>query len=214
MKQKIFYIDGNIGVGKTTFLDFIQKHFPDIQVILEPVEEWLKTKTNEGKNMLELFYADPHKNAAMFNMYSSLTKFQRLDAIDKQKKIVVIERSFETDQELFGYVGFESGSLNEIQFKVHDYFCSFLKKYFYVPKGKYIYLRTTPEIAHKRCIKRARKGEETIPLSYIKQIHLQLDKLFLKKNPICIDVSEELLSKEEYFEKMMPILKNIFKIEK
>jgi len=39
-KQRIISIEGNIGAGKTTMLKLLRKHFGDIQVVQEPLNEW------------------------------------------------------------------------------------------------------------------------------------------------------------------------------
>ena len=58
----IIYIEGNIGTGKSTFienlktyLDFFNDLNYDTHVILEPVNEWLQTTDSSGENILQKF---------------------------------------------------------------------------------------------------------------------------------------------------------------
>ena len=51
----MIFIEGNIGTGKSTFLTKLSTEF---KVILEPVDEWTKTRNANGKNLLEEFSAE------------------------------------------------------------------------------------------------------------------------------------------------------------
>ena len=58
---KIISIEGNIGAGKTTFVEKLKeelKHDKDIIFITEPVNIWESIKDNENKSILERFYTD------------------------------------------------------------------------------------------------------------------------------------------------------------
>ena len=52
----IISIEGNIGSGKSTFLQHLKTHNKSDNVIFvdEPVAEWLKIKDSSNKNILEL----------------------------------------------------------------------------------------------------------------------------------------------------------------
>ena len=59
MKQKqhgvpMIIIEGNVGVGKSTFLNYLSKNL-DIDVIFEPNQLWQDV---EGHNLLEKFFLD------------------------------------------------------------------------------------------------------------------------------------------------------------
>ena len=52
----IIYIEGNIGSGKSTFIDNLKKYIDEkglyALILQEPVKEWLKLKDSKGKNVL------------------------------------------------------------------------------------------------------------------------------------------------------------------
>ena len=52
------YIEGNIGTGKTTFLNEILKEEFSFPVITEPVEEWMNLTDEKGIDLLSNFYED------------------------------------------------------------------------------------------------------------------------------------------------------------
>ena len=54
---KVYFIEGNIGTGKTTFCKQIENlNLDEVQVIYEPVDEWMQTIDKDGKNILEHFF--------------------------------------------------------------------------------------------------------------------------------------------------------------
>ena len=49
-------VEGNIGSGKTTFLEHFNKFSEDVETLVEPVEKWRNAK---GHNLLQMMYEDP-----------------------------------------------------------------------------------------------------------------------------------------------------------
>ena len=95
----IFFIEGNIGCGKSTFLDFF-KDFSKLKIVPEPLSWWLITQDTEGVNALEKFYkAIEQKDATFilkFELYALFTRVLILsDAIREQQGAcaVLSERS-------------------------------------------------------------------------------------------------------------------------
>ena len=63
-------VEGNIGSGKTTFLEhFVKKEV--VEVVTEPVEEW--RNVNGRHNLLQLMYEDPSRWSHLFQSYVQLT---------------------------------------------------------------------------------------------------------------------------------------------
>ena len=57
----MFYIEGNIGAGKSTFITLFQKFLKNDEeshLLLEPVDSWLNTKDSSGKHILQHYYED------------------------------------------------------------------------------------------------------------------------------------------------------------
>ena len=99
----VISLDGNIGAGKSTLLEAVRKALPDVEVVVEPVGEWLTLKNAEGKSLLELFYDDKRRWAYTFQ---NLTILSRLRAIREvlastKKKVIIMERSVLTDRFVF-----------------------------------------------------------------------------------------------------------------
>ena len=65
-------VEGNIGSGKTTFLEHFNKH-DLVEVLTEPVEEW---RNVGGNNLLQLMYENPSRWSHIFQSYVQLTMTQ------------------------------------------------------------------------------------------------------------------------------------------
>ena len=51
-------VEGNIGCGKTTFLEHFSRFEKRVEVLTEPVDRW---RNANGHNLLELMYKDPER---------------------------------------------------------------------------------------------------------------------------------------------------------
>ena len=71
---KFLFLEGNIGSGKSTFLKELQKYFPNIKFINEPVETWESIVDESGNNMIENYYKDNKKYAFSFQVMAYGTR--------------------------------------------------------------------------------------------------------------------------------------------
>jgi deoxyadenosine/deoxycytidine kinase len=168
----IVSLDGNIGAGKTTFLKHLKDTFPDVEVLEEPVGDWMTMRDEEGRNLLELFYTDKHRWAYTFQNCAFLTRFLNTEQIvyrHKQAgakfKLYVTERSIHTDRNVFADMLHKSGDINSLEWSLYlkwfDHFAS------QMPLSGIIYINTSAETCKRRIIKRGRQGEEGIPMEYL-----------------------------------------------
>lgn len=184
----MYFVEGNIGCGKSSFLRELEKlHVPILQ---EPVDVWARTRNENGKNILEEFYSDPTRNAYLFQ---SIAFRSRVDAMSKltQPKTVV-ERSVFTDRNIFAATARADGHMSNIEWD--DYVKWFDWVIDKCPKPeKFVYLRAEPETCMERIGHRARSGESTITLEYIQKLHERHDTWLLNEpNVLVIDATEPL----------------------
>ena len=187
----MYFLEGNVGTGKSTFLRKLQE-IADVHIILEPVDEWVNTKnSNSGKNLLEEFYANQERWAYTFQSIAFRTRINNLLMAPKNKT-KVIERSVFTDRNVFAKTCYENSKMSEIEWRDYMSWFDWLTESFDVkPKG-YIYLRADPEVSYERIKIRNRGGEESIPLDYLKTLHEKHDDWLLKeKNVLVLDVNED-----------------------
>lgn len=166
----ILCIEGNIGSGKSTFMQKLKGRLQKKHICFldEPVETWSHFKDEEG-TILEHYYKDQPTWGFTFQMLAYISRLTLLRRAleNPDYKYIITERSLFTDKHIFCKMLYESGVIHPIQYQIYQaWFDEFMTKHEY----KFIYLRTTPEVAYARVNKRSRKGE-TIPLTYLEECH-------------------------------------------
>ena len=168
----IISLEGNIGSGKSTLVEYLKENYSfgtyKIGFIDEPVDMWntfIDPATNE--TVIEKYYKDQKKYAFSFQMMAYIS---RLSAIRKALRgdydIIFTERSVYTDRNVFAKMLYDSGMIEEINYKIYlKWFDEFVDD---IQNIKLVYIKTTPEVAYSRVVKRNRQGE-TIPIEYLTQ---------------------------------------------
>jgi len=171
---RIYSVDGNIGAGKTTFLEAVREKIPGVHVVLEPVGEWLRLKHSDGRSLLELFYADKKRWAYTFQNCAILTRLnatREAIAALPADAIVLTERSVLTDRYVFAEMLRASGDLDSLEWELYcKWFDAFAAA---LPIEGIIYLSTDFGTAAQRIVKRARSGEERMEAHYLIALHNQ-----------------------------------------
>jgi len=188
-------VEGNIGCGKTTFLQHFSK-FSNVNVLKEPVERW---RNVNGHNLLQLMYEDPARWSMPFQSFVQLTMLdQHLDTSDKPIKLM--ERSIFSARYCFVENLFKSGKMQASEYEVLVQWFNFLtaSPELDLKIDLIIYLRTEPEKALERVKARARGEENSIPLSYLEELHqhhedwLLNDKYTLPAPVLVIDANKDM----------------------
>jgi len=151
-------IDGNIGAGKTTQLDLLEKK--GFRVRREPLDQW----------PLKEFYQDPSRWAFFFHMV--LLKTQKPPASSR----VIYERSLYSSRYVFWNVLLDQGTVTKKEDEVYEYFWN---KFTWCP-SLFIYLSKDPELAYKHIQTRNQDGDSGVTLDYLKQLDLKYKELILK----------------------------------
>lgn len=169
----IVSIDGNVGAGKSTFLAHLRTVMPDVEVVLEPVGEWMRLKDATGKSLLELFYEDKKRWAYTFQNCAILTRLRTILAAMKTttKRVILTERSVLTDRYVFAEMLRSDGTLDPMEWELYEtWFNTFAAD---LPIKGVIYLTTGVGTSAQRIITRGRAGEEHIPLDYLAALDAQ-----------------------------------------
>jgi deoxyadenosine/deoxycytidine kinase len=194
----IISLDGNIGAGKSTLLEAARVAMPDVEVVVEPVGEWLRLKNGDGKSLLELFYEDKRRWAYTFQNCAILTRLRAIKEAmaSSQKKVIITERSVLTDRYVFAEMLRESGDIDHLEWQLYlNWFDTFAGD---LPLRGIIYLTTGVGTSAGRIVKRGREGEDHIPLDYLSALDRQHHK-WLETTPLpVLQIStEEGVSLEE-----------------
>jgi len=177
-KPYIISIEGNIGTGKSTFLEnleiLINKTNPDmsksILFLKEPVGVWEKFKDEKGQTILEKFYKDQHRYAFTFQVMAYITRLSLLKRAIKENpqcKIIIIERSLIADKNIFMQMLYDDGQVEKMEYDIYiQWYSEFIDEY---RVNAIIYLDSNADVCAKRINQRNRTGEEGIPLAYLEK---------------------------------------------
>jgi deoxyguanosine kinase len=174
--MKLISIEGNIGTGKTTFVQVFQKLletlYPDKKIVFlkEPVDEWLKLTNDDGRNILDYFYKDQLRWSYSFQMNAFITRMKQIEKYAGEDVIIVCERCVYTDRNVFASLLKESGKINEMEWKLYDEWFYWLTQRKELLPCHYIYLKADYNISYERMLKRSRDEESTVPIEYIKSV--------------------------------------------
>jgi deoxyadenosine/deoxycytidine kinase len=170
----IVSVDSNIGSGKTTLLTHLQEAMPDVEVVLEPVGEWMRLKDPAtGKSLLELFYEDKKRWAYTFQNCAILTRLRTIKAAlaSTTKRVILTERSVLTDRYVFAEMLRESGDITGLEWELYEmWYTTFAAD---LPIRGVIYLTTGVGTSAGRIVTRGRAGEDHIPLDYLAALDTQ-----------------------------------------
>jgi deoxyadenosine/deoxycytidine kinase len=196
----ILSIEGNIGSGKSTLLAELENVFaqdPSICFLQEPVDVWDSIKDEEGVSILQKYYADQKRYAFSFQMMAYISRISLMrEALKKNYRVILIERSVYTDSAVFAKMLFDDKKIEEIEYKIYlRWVNEFIADF---PPVKYVYVRAEPHVSYQRILQRGRQGE-TIPLDYLENCHKYHDEWLLNSpSPLLqldanTDISENLV---------------------
>jgi len=167
-----FSIEGNIAVGKSTFLHNLQQEIEKqnlalkIDIFQEPVLHW-QSFGNKHTNLLEKMYLDPVQNSFLFQTVAMSTKVRQLQFT---KSINVVERSLHSQQKIFIPLLREKEALTELQVEVLNYCINTHLMDVELIPDHYLYLTLDPVNVEKRLRIRSRDEEHVVDLAYLAKV--------------------------------------------
>lgn len=101
-RRLTFCVEGNISVGKTTFLQRIANETIElrdlVEIVPEPIAKWQDVGP-EHFNILDAFYAEPERYAYTFQNYVFVTRvMQEKESASGIKPLRLMERSVFSDR--------------------------------------------------------------------------------------------------------------------
>lgn len=209
----IFSVEGNIGTGKSTLLAELEKQFenhPDICYLKEPVDVWTSIKDKNGISILEKYYENQTRYAFPFQMMAFISRLSALrDALKRNYKVILMERSLYTDCNVFAKMLFDDEKIEDIEYAIYQkWFQDFIQE---LPPISFIYLQNDPIISAKRVEKRGRQGENTIPLAYLENCHKYHEEWLFKNNTrplLVLDANVDIMDNPEILQKWFAQIKS------
>ena len=192
MNIQIVSVEGNIGSGKSTLISSLKNMHQNsnkVYFLQEPVDEWTEIKDTEGINIIQKFYLNQKRYSFAFQMMAYISRLAMLKrAIEHCKnsgiKVIICERSLNTDKYVFCKMLYDSGKIESIEYQIYlKWFEEFIKE---IPSMTYVYIKTDPKVALDRVLKRSRPGE-TIDLEYLTMCNNYHDMWLNTRNCFIID---------------------------
>ncbi|KAI4324193.1 hypothetical protein L6164_023750 [Bauhinia variegata] len=175
-KRLTFCVEGNISVGKTTFLQRIANETIElrdlVEVVPEPINKWQDVGPDHF-NILDAFYAEPQRYAYTFQNYVFVTRImQERESSGGIKPLRLMERSIFSDRMVFVRAVHEASWMNEMEISIYDSWFDPVVSSLpgLIPDG-FIYLRASPDTCHKRMKIRKRAEEGGVSLEYLHDLH-------------------------------------------
>lgn len=167
----LYVIEGNIGAGKSTVLELLQKE-EECTTFTEPISKW---------SLLVDFYGNPKKFSFLFHAQVLISYFEQQKEIYNLLKSyprinIFVERSIWSVKNIF----VKNAVMDDCKRKaLNDSF----EEIFDIKPDVMIFLDLSPASCFERIKKRCRNGEECIPLEYLELLHKShLDELDNIKN--------------------------------
>ena len=91
MAPYIISVEGNIGTGKSTFVELLEKQIPDAIFLQEPVKEWNDVKDHTNETMLQKFYKNQTRYSFAFQMMAYISRLALLKKTVKENPNTVVE---------------------------------------------------------------------------------------------------------------------------
>ncbi|KAL3017886.1 hypothetical protein AAZX31_06G303300 [Glycine max] len=175
-KRLTFCVEGNISVGKTTFLQRIANETIElrdlVEVVPEPISKWQDVGPDHF-NILDAFYAEPQRYAYTFQNYVFVTRvMQERESSVGIKPLRLMERSVFSDRMVFVRAVHEANWMNGMEISIYDSWFDPVVSSLpgLIPDG-FIYLRASPDTCHKRMMLRKRAEEGGVSLDYLRDLH-------------------------------------------
>ncbi|ANM29901.1 deoxyadenosine kinase [Acidobacteria bacterium Mor1] len=192
MKFRSIAVEGPIGVGKTSFVDLLEKKF-DAHKVLEDIEN----------PFLKDFYEDKGGAAFQAQLFFLLTRNQQLQQLQQRdlfNQITICDFIFPKDK-IFAYL-----NLNDSELLIYDKLYDMLEPQ--VPKPDLvIYLQAKTSRLLERIKKRNREYEAPISEAYINEVNKAYNYFFFHytQTPLLVidTTSIDFVHREEHLDELI-----------
>jgi deoxyadenosine/deoxycytidine kinase len=184
--RQMILLEGNIGAGKTT-VGRTMSSSGIFGFIEEPTAAW---RQGFASNMLELFYADPHRWAFTFQICAFNTRAKTWKEIlaRTDHSRVLLERSIFCDRYVFAENCYRTGLMSLTEYQLYCGMWDFLVSNYCVQPDLILYLRTPAEVCMERIHGRGRTEETGITLEYLHQLEKLHDEWLVgAENAVVLD---------------------------
>ena len=167
MSKKFVAVAGNMGVGKTSMVEFLCHRYG-----FEPVYEPFMDNP-----YLDDFYKDMKSWAFHSQLYFLTHKFRLHWNLHNRSRTVIQDRTIYEDAEIFCTNLYRSGAISKRDYQTYMELYQTMGKALQ-PPDLMIYLRCSVKAIRKRIRSRGRESEQNIPLPYLKKLNVLYEEWF------------------------------------
>jgi len=174
MAPKVIVIEGAIAAGKSTLISKIREYYPDVVIVKEPVDEWVKD------GVLAEFYGDKKANSYKFQTIAFTTRIleaKKMYELHGDSAVYILERSCMTDM-IFMELLYQEGNVTDIEYKYYKLWAELWESFMPFKITNIIYLNTSVDNCMKRLEQRGRPEEMGISREYQEKLILLHEKMF------------------------------------
>lgn len=161
----IIGVCGNIGAGKSSMIEILEKQFG-----YTPVYE-----TVEENPYLSEFYHDMKRWAFHSQLFFLIKRFDFLKRVDPSNGIILEDRTIEEDVNIFARNLYELGYISEKDWKTYLELFKTFSDHIPTPAGL-IYLEASIKTLKEHVRRRGRNFESEISDEYLKRLNILYDK--------------------------------------
>jgi len=171
-------IEGNVGVGKSTFISKIaeiltNRGYTNFQ-FPEPITEWISFGP-EGENLLQKMY-ESKDYSYIFQTVAYLTKIEQLR---HKGAFRIVERTLLAQLKVFLPLLLKENRISRLEYTAASRLIQTMVSDEYMKPHFVVYLTSRPEICLERIKTRGRVEESKITLEYLSQIQQLYDQWLL-----------------------------------
>jgi deoxyadenosine/deoxycytidine kinase len=209
---RVISIEGNIGVGKSTFLDNLESYYKikgvkGVMILKEPLEHWMMEDSNNKDSILTKYYKDPVKYCFSFQakVLDSLIELL-LKSISENPdcNVFICERSLSSSLNVFSKLHLKTQNLTMHNYKILERMYDEILKITGYTLNSVIYLDCPVGTCYARIHKRNRACESEIDLCYLKKCEVSYKEwlnnvphISVNVHDICVDKIAEYIDGQD-----------------
>ncbi|XP_052760128.1 thymidine kinase 2, mitochondrial-like [Mya arenaria] len=170
-------VEGNIGSGKSTCLEYFHKQ-KEVEVVPEPVFKWKDVK---GYNTLELMYKDASRWSLAFQSYVQLTMAE-VHRKETTCPVKMIERSLYSARYCFVENLYKGGLMPEIDYAILSEWYDWIQENEDMHIDLIVYLQASSPTCQSRIKKRNRHEEQAVPIEYLDSLNSLHEDWLIKQS--------------------------------
>jgi len=164
-------VEGNVGAGKSTFVEILAREDARISPVPEPVSAW-QNVSGTGVNLLDSMFRDGKRWSGAFQLVSTLSRLQVATDLSNSKPVRIMERSIFSERYCFLETMHDNLLLSKPEYSLMDRWFQFASKHYkkYVQPDVIVYIRADLDTLKQHIKKRGREEEANLDPAFLQRL--------------------------------------------